>query len=63
MNLLQQLDAAYPGWREEISREPIEAAIELGLLEPDDMEGDELALDFTDERANWQRYLESMEDE
>lgn len=61
MNLLRRLDETHPGWRDEISSDPIVAAIELGLLEHDgkDTPGE---LDFHDEKANWQRYLESEED-
>lgn len=35
MNLIQQLSEAYPRWRQEISANPIEAAIELGILDED----------------------------
>ena len=49
MNLLQQLDAYDPKWRENISPDPLEAAVEIGLLEPEalDDEGYE-ELDFND---------------
>jgi hypothetical protein len=63
VNLLQQLDAALPGWRKEYDNDPIAAATDLGLIDPEDSEPDAQALDFHDERANWARVVEAEEDE
>lgn len=38
MNLIRQLSTVNPRWREEISSNPLEAAVELGLLEPEDID-------------------------
>lgn len=46
--LLEQLDQASPGWRENISRDPLEAAVELGLIEPEDLDTECQELNFHD---------------
>ena len=48
MNLLSKLRAYDKNWRENISSDPIEAAIEIGLLEPEEIE-DYQPLDFNDD--------------
>jgi hypothetical protein len=46
-NLIRQLNDYDPNWRETISTDPLEAAVEIGLLEPEELDGDEYAeLDF-----------------
>ena len=47
-NLLRQLDDYDPKWRENISRDPLESAVEIGLLEPEDLE-EYQPLDFNDD--------------
>lgn len=37
MTILERLDAARPGWRRQWS-DPLDAAVELGLIEADDTE-------------------------
>ncbi len=59
MNILRELDAACPTWRDTVSSDPLEAAVELGLLDETDTEPEVSAeLDFNDERANIRRMLE-----
>ena len=51
MNLIQQLSKAYPDWRKYHST-PLEAAVEVGLLDESDLAADEVPeLDFHDERV------------
>lgn len=38
MNLIKKLGECNPRWRDEISADPIEAAIELGLIEPEEVD-------------------------
>ena len=47
MNLLEQLDKIDPNWRENVSSNPLEAAVELCLIEPEELE-DYQELDFDD---------------
>lgn len=48
-NLIRKLDSIDPQWRERIDPDPLCAAVELGLLEPDELDGDDYApLDFND---------------
>ena len=44
VNLIRKLTAINPRWRDEVAEDPIEAAIELGLIE--NTEGDPEELDF-----------------
>ncbi len=48
MNLLEQLAEHYPDWRKFHST-PLEAAVEVGLLDEDELIAEEVAeLDFND---------------
>jgi hypothetical protein len=38
VNLIQQLNEYNPRWRYEIATDPIDAAIEIGLIEPEDVD-------------------------
>ncbi len=38
--LLEQLYAYDPDWRDNIASDPLEAAVEIGLLEPDVLDDD-----------------------
>jgi hypothetical protein len=57
--LLRQLDECCPTWRETVSSDPLDAALELGLIDeapvPRRPAG---VLDFTDEKANLRRLRE-----
>jgi hypothetical protein len=46
MNLIQILSSISPKWRDEVSEDPIEAALELGLIEDDS--GDLPEIDLND---------------
>ena len=49
MNLIQKLNAYDPNWRENVASDPVEAGVELGLLEADALDGDDYEeLDFND---------------
>ncbi len=49
-NLLTKLAAYDPDWRRNIAADPIEAAVEIGLLEPDALDGgDYEPLDFNED--------------
>jgi len=46
-SLIEQLDDFDPRWRANYSPDPLEAAVEIGLLEPDVLDGtDYTPLDF-----------------
>lgn len=66
MNLIRRLYQLNPRWREEISRDPVEAGIELGLLDPDEMEAEAMELDFREtalqDEAEEQEELRSYQD-
>ncbi len=48
--LLEQLYAYDPDWRDNIASDPLEAAVEIGLLEPDVLDDtDYKSLNFHDE--------------
>jgi hypothetical protein len=50
MNLLEKLAAHDPKWRENISPDPLEAAVEVGLLEPEALDADDYKpLDFNED--------------
>lgn len=51
-NLLEQLRDYDKNWRVNIAADPIEAAIEIGLLEPEDAE-DYQPLDFNNDNETW----------
>lgn len=40
MNLLQKLHKVCPTWRETVASDPLDAAVELGLLEPEELDDD-----------------------
>lgn len=48
MCLLRKLAEINPRWREEIAPDPLDAAVELGLVEPEDLDPDYKELDFND---------------
>jgi hypothetical protein len=59
MNLLQQLDDVCPDWRVTLSRDPLIAAEQLGLLDETTVRAEPRgALNFNDERANERRMRE-----
>lgn len=45
-SLLRELDREYPGWRDYVSSDPVEAAIELGLIEPEELDDNVKELSF-----------------
>ena len=47
-NLIRKLDELEPGWRESISSDPVEAAIELSIIEPEDCDEGYRPLEFND---------------
>lgn len=46
-SLIQQLDLIDPNWRYNVSSNPLEAAVELCLIEPEELE-DYQELDFNE---------------
>ena len=46
MNLIQRLNAYDPNWRENVASDPLEAAVELGLIEAEDLDSECTELDF-----------------
>jgi hypothetical protein len=48
VNLIAELYAYDRDWRANISPDPIEAAIEIGLIEPEETDPDCQPLDFND---------------
>ena len=46
MNLIKRLDAYDPKWRDTVASDPLDAAVELGLIEPEDVDNDYRELDF-----------------
>jgi hypothetical protein len=48
MNLVRELDRYDPKWRENISPDPLEAGVEVGLIEAEDLDDDCQPLDFGD---------------
>lgn len=40
-NLIQKLSDYDPKWRENISPNPLEAAVEIGLLDPEDLDDEQ----------------------
>lgn len=48
MNILAKLNAYDPKWRENISPDPLEAAVEIGLLDAEDLDADYQELDFNE---------------
>jgi hypothetical protein len=47
MTLIEKLDKVDPNWRETVSSNPLEAAVELCIIEPEELE-DYTELDFND---------------
>jgi hypothetical protein len=64
MTLLEQLDHAMPGWRLEYDNDPMAAALDLGLIEHEDVEAvtDYRPLNFNDTAAAWQRLEQERAD-
>lgn len=59
MHLLQQLDRACPSWRQTVASDPLEAAVELGLIDADKLDKESHGeLDFNNERDNMRRFEE-----
>ena len=48
MNLIARLNKIDPRWRENIASDPLDAAVELGLIEPEDLDENIQELDFND---------------
>jgi len=48
MNLLRQLNAYDPDWRRNIAADPLEAAVEIGLIEAEDLDEEARELDFNE---------------
>lgn len=46
MNLIQRLNAYDPNWRLTVASDPLEAAVELGLIEPEELDSECAELDF-----------------
>jgi len=54
MNLIRQLSKVDPQWRINISSDPIEAAIELGIIEPEDVDPEmPKELNFHSSEVDW----------
>ena len=52
MNLIAKLNEYDPNWRDNVASDPIEAGVELGILEADALDDEEYAeLDFEPERS------------
>ncbi len=50
MNLIQRLNEINPRWRDEIAFDPLDAAVELGLIEPEELDDEGYEpLNFHDE--------------
>lgn len=51
MHLLRQLDEVCPDWQRRYGSDPVVAAVELGLIDEDDLALDEVGgeLDFSDD--------------
>ena len=47
-NLIKTLTNINPRWRVEVASDPLDAAVELGLIEPEDLDEDYEELDFHD---------------
>ena len=68
MNLIARLTSICPRWRELYGDDPIAAAIELGLVEPDILD-DTQPLDFNSERTQreaeeaWHSYMQYVDGE
>ena len=48
MNLIARLTEIDPKWRENVASDPLDAAVELGLIEPEDLDADMQELNFDD---------------
>lgn len=47
--LAKELDELWPGWRSTVSPDPVEAAVELSIIEPEEAENEDYRpLDFND---------------
>ena len=46
MNLIRMLNSYDPKWRVNVASDPLEAAVELGLIEPEDLDSECTELDF-----------------
>ena len=47
-NLIRKLDEYDPNWRETVASNPLDAAVELGIIEPEELE-DYQPLNFHEE--------------
>ena len=63
MHLLRRLDEVCPDWRRRYGSNPIDAAVELGLIDDDELALDEVGgeLDFHDDAANARRLSEGYD--
>ena len=48
MNLIAKLNELDPKWRETIASDPLDAAVELGLIEAEDLDENVQELEFND---------------
>lgn len=48
INLIAKLAEIDPKWRENIASDPLDAAVELGLIEPEDLDAEMQELEFND---------------
>ena len=47
MNLIRMLNSYDPKWRTTVASDPLEAAVELGLIDPEDLDSECVELDFS----------------
>lgn len=58
LNVLRELDKLRPDWRLEYG-DPLTAAVELGLVDPEDLEVP--PIDLSIDEDNWERYYRLAE--
>ena len=65
MNLLQKLDQVWPSWRKDYDDDPLAAALDLGLIKPEDASAatEYQPLNFHDEAYAWSRVAEQWYEE
>lgn len=65
MTLLERLDKALPSWRLDYDNNPLEAAYDLGLLDPDEADAalsGVKPVDLRDEQAAWERLAKAWDE-
>lgn len=65
MTLLEQLDKAMPGWRLEYDNNPMDAALDLGLIEGTDVDYATTyrPLNFRDADTVWERLEQGWQED